>query len=330
MMQRRPPPPSSSGPPHQPPPPSTPSPTFSENQLPSVKSGFYSVEQELSIRSKTCRFIAEAGRSLKLPPLTTYTAMVLLQRFYAVHSFKDHDRFEVAVACILLAAKTEESPKKLTLVIQECHRLKSSSARKNGGSGTEGEKDDGTLDTSGKEFLRLKERTLLLERVILHTIGFELSIDHPHKFIGEFAGKLVATKQIEFIQPPENQSKIHERMKAVLVQNAISLANDSMQTYLCLQYPPKQIAAAVVYMSAQMNKMKTTTNSKSFLDVLNDFVELDLESLVSIVKQILELIADRKGVDKGVFSSIESHMESMRQTGNGGGNRDAKRQRTSK
>ena len=101
--------------------------------------------------------------------------MVMFQRFYAVHSFKDHDRFEVTVACILLAAKTEESPKKLTTVIQECHRLKTMSVKKSG--------KIGSLDVNSQEFIRLKERTLLLERVILHTIGFELSIDHPHKVL---------------------------------------------------------------------------------------------------------------------------------------------------
>lgn len=77
----------------------------------------------------------------------------------------------------MLAAKTEESPKKLKDVVKECYKLKMMSAR--------GGKSPTSGDESEKEFLRLKERTLLLERVILHTIGFELSIDHPHKFLAE-------------------------------------------------------------------------------------------------------------------------------------------------
>ena len=101
--------------------------------------------------------------------------MVMFQRFYAVHSFKDHDRFEVTVACILLAAKAEESPRKLKMVIQKCHCLKTMLVNKSD--------KIGSLDENSQEFIRLKERTLLLERVILHTIGFELSIDHPHKFL---------------------------------------------------------------------------------------------------------------------------------------------------
>jgi len=102
-----------------------------------------------------------------------------------VHSFADHDRFEVAVACLLLAAKTEESPKKLISVVQECYRLKHISAKKS--EEKSGVKIDkrGYLDIKCEEFVRLKERILLLERVVLHTIGFELSVDHPYKFLVE-------------------------------------------------------------------------------------------------------------------------------------------------
>jgi cyclin T len=48
---------------------------------------------------------------LKLPRIAIPTAMVFVHPFYAKHSFMVHNRFEVAVAAIVLAAKTEESPK---------------------------------------------------------------------------------------------------------------------------------------------------------------------------------------------------------------------------
>lgn len=114
--------------------------------------------------------------------------MVFFHRFYAVHSFKEHDRFEVAVACLLLAAKTEESPKKLVSVIQECFRLKHLSSKKSKEAlAKEGIEvnEKGYLDGKCREFHRLKERILLLERVILHTIGFELSISHPYIHFGK-------------------------------------------------------------------------------------------------------------------------------------------------
>ena len=60
-------------------------------------------------RRKTCRFIEEAGRVMKLPRVAISTAMVFFHRFYAKHAFQEHDRFEVAVAALVLAAKTEEA-----------------------------------------------------------------------------------------------------------------------------------------------------------------------------------------------------------------------------
>jgi Cyclin, N-terminal domain len=161
-------------------------PTFDASQLPSVKDGM-SVEEEAIKRKKTCRFIEEACRILKLPRVATATALVFFHRFYAKHSFSKHDRFEVAVACILLAAKTEESPRKIVNVLEECHKLRSR-AMAAGRISTHGDPHTKAssiepLDNRSEEFSKLKERVLLLERVVLHTIGFELSVDHPYKFI---------------------------------------------------------------------------------------------------------------------------------------------------
>ena len=180
---------------------------FDESRFPSVLRDGITPAEERQKRRRTCRFIEECARTLRLPRIPVATAEVFLHRFYAKHSFSEHDRFEVAVACILLAAKTEESPKKLTTVIQECHRVKNRAAASRskgtsvGGGGpggtsplsggglspspSSGDPRDVPLDTKGEEYQRLKERILLLERVILHTIGFELSVDHPYTFMVE-------------------------------------------------------------------------------------------------------------------------------------------------
>ena len=241
MPQPPPPPLPPSGPPNKPPPPpqrppppskSPPPPSssknvsskkkntsFSEQDLPSVAKSGMKVEEERLKRRRTCRFLEEGGRILHLPRIPIATAMVFFHRFYAVHSFAEHDRFEVAVACILLAAKTEESPKKLTVVISECWRLKNRAMKKSNlsvsgnaspaGSDQNGANSpspstptnsssvdkNGYLDTKSEEYLKLKERILLLERVILHTIGFELSIDHPYKFLVEQVNQHLSKRQ---------------------------------------------------------------------------------------------------------------------------------------
>lgn len=98
--------------------------SFDVSQLPSLIKDGMTVEEESDRRRKTCRFIEEAGRILKLPRVAVSTAMVFFHRFYAKHAFSTHDRFDVAVASLLLAAKTEESPKKLNVIIDECYKLK--------------------------------------------------------------------------------------------------------------------------------------------------------------------------------------------------------------
>jgi cyclin T len=154
---------------------------FDISQLPSIKEGMSEKEESLK-RKKTVRFIEETCRLLKLPRVAVATATVFFHRFYAKHSFQVHDRFEVAVAAIILAAKTEESPKKVNVVLEEATRLKLrniqagrvSQAATDVASPEAFNSTTAALDPKSEEFSKLKERVLLLERVILHTIGFEL------------------------------------------------------------------------------------------------------------------------------------------------------------
>eukprot|EP01083_Nonionella_stella_P056540 148824_1 len=93
------------------------------------------------------------------------------------------------MACLLLAGKTEESPKKLDFVIRECWKLRRRAAAQQqkmasqgGGDSpsmagaspsalpSPGSSDNVQIDPKSEEYVRLKERVLLLERVILHTI----------------------------------------------------------------------------------------------------------------------------------------------------------------
>ncbi len=151
---------------------------------------------------------------------------------------------------------------------------------------------------------------------------------------------MVKKKQIEFIKPDLtfNSLSIQEKnakMANLLVQKAVGFANDSMFTRLCLQYPADQIAAAILYMSAQGNKMRPIQGCH-WLDI---FVNLDMDSLISIVKQIIELIADKKknDLDRSIFASIEADLKILKKATGSSGNsssggkgeeRDAKKRRT--
>jgi len=316
---------------------------FDITELPSVKKGM-SAQEEAMKRRKTCRFIEEAGRVLKLPRVAISTAMVFFHRFYAKHAFQEHDRFEVAVAALVLAAKTEEAPKKLNTVIQECYKLKTRAMQagrlsQKPGSSPKDEASASYLDTKGEEFLKLKERILLLERIILHTIGFELSIDHPYKFFVEQIKKLIHSRKLKY-KPSKASSDANKhktngemmsKMMNELVQYSMSTANDSYQTSLCLQFGPKQIATACVYLACMFSGVepengnwKTTllstggegnhgnSNANTNKNSNADDFDYDVEALVSVCVQVIDLIAEKKASDSESVRKIRKALELLK------------------
>ena len=363
---------------------------FDETKLPSVAKDGLTPAEERRSRRRTCRFLEECGRILRLPRVAVATALVFFHRFYARHSFREHDRFEVAVACLLLAAKTEESPKRVTAVVQECYRLKSRAAAANraagkspgssggfspspghagglgggggggasggltppptgstpgsngsgsgrsggggGGSSGGGGRDDkeGLLDPKGEEYIKLKERILLLERVVLHTIGFELDIHHPYKFLVDQIKKLTQARALEYASPPPGDggsgggkaSSSSHKMTQELVQYGMNFANDSLHTTLCLQFPARVVAAACAYLACRMCKVRPV-RGQGWPDLLG----VPAEDLASISVQLMELIAEKKGCDLAVFKDIRADLDAMT-GGTGGDGGPAKRPRT--
>jgi hypothetical protein len=173
----------------------------------------------------------------------------------------------------------------------------------------------GSLDPKGEEFTKLKERILLLERVILHTIGFELSVDHPYKFLVEQIKKLIHTRQLEYMTPPKNLTspQVMAKMLNELVQYSMNFANDSVHTSLCLQFSPQLIATSCVYLAGHFAKVQPT-NKKTWLEILG-CPEGEAEALSSICGQIIELIVDRRGTDVKAFETIRADLERLKEAG---------------
>jgi len=247
-----------------------------------------------------------------------------------VHSFDEHDRFEVGVACVFLAAKAEECPKKVGRVLGECWRIRyagmAAANKKNPVQRPKNVDRNGNLDSRSEEFVTLRERVLLLERIVLHTIGFELSVDHPYKFLGEKVMKMMhpQSKQLESTTAATAVTTKHALSSTRLLQCAVNFANDSMHTSLCLQFPPETIAMACIYMGA-LHCNLTPTQGRAWFDVLrgnyggsgnnSNGAGLDIESLASISFQIMELIADKKGFNPSMFDGIRSDLERMGREG---------------
>lgn len=213
------------------------------------------------------------------------------------------------MACLLLAGKTEESPKKLDLVIRECWKLRKRAAQQSAQRMSAGGESpastsmaspstDVTLDPKSEEYIKLKERVLLLERVILHTIGFELDISHPYKYLAECVQNLNVKRLLEYASPPTPKEgvKTNSQLFQDLFQYAMNFANDSMHTSLCLQFSSSQIAMACVYLSAKYSNIRPV-GGKHWMELLEG---ISVEDLTSISVQILELVQPKKGMDSEV------------------------------
>lgn len=185
-------------------------------------------EKEAQYRRLTVGFLQEAGQKLRLPQLSIATAIVFYHRFYSRKSYDGYDRFRIATTCLFLAGKVEETPKKIKDVVIETYK-----AQHNKPSGP---------DPESKEFWSLKEEILVCERILLQTLGFDLTVEHAYRPLLAYVKSIKGTRD--------------------LAQVAWNFINDSLRTTIALQYPPRCVAAAAVHLSSKFldNKMILPTH----------------------------------------------------------------------
>ena len=136
----------------------------SQHISPSRRDGM-SAHDEKQRRRKTCFFIDECGVRLQLPKLPVMTAQCFFHKFFARESFRRHDRFVVAQACLFLAAKVEESAVSLRSLVRECHGVRYAG------------KSRAPLDESSER--DVKRSVVMAERAVLYArrgVSFRLSL----------------------------------------------------------------------------------------------------------------------------------------------------------
>ncbi|KAF9121454.1 hypothetical protein BGW39_010517 [Mortierella sp. 14UC] len=199
---------------------------------PSQISGLsFPVEKEC--RHKGIAFIMMVGMHLKLPQLTMATAALFFQRFYMRRSFKDYKYYasdtwgphvlDVAATCIYLASKTEESTRKFKDIVIACAQKAA--------------KKDTPIDDQSKasDFRVWKDTIIYTEELLLETLCFDLSVEHPYHFLLILFG--------HYQKDPQRGRK--------LKQVAWAFINDSLRTTLCLTKAPKIVALAAIYVAGK-------------------------------------------------------------------------------
>mmetsp|Transcript_35507 Transcript_35507/g.104976 ORF Transcript_35507/g.104976 Transcript_35507/m.104976 type:complete len:368 (-) Transcript_35507:56-1159(-) len=240
-------------------------------------------------RREFLHLIYKAGTALKIPPWGLATAALLCHRFFSIKSMKRNDRFVIATASLHLAAKIQEAPKSIRDVVRECDRTRHAGNEQMQRllSGEPAYADAELAYLNGA-----KEQILMAERALLYTLGFDLNIEYPHRFLLKFLADLDSMP---------GGGKLDECLPGTreLFQSAWNLMNDSFRTTLCLQFPEHKVAAAVIYMANEVNKRrygkgieqviveKTGDTSATFFS----YFGISPEEVKEISGQVLELYA---------------------------------------
>lgn len=210
---------------------------------------------ESTLRRFGCDLVQESGILLILPQAVMATGQVLFHRFYCKKSFARFNVKRVAASCVWLAAKLEESPRKIHEVLQVFNRME----QRRGNAPLE------FLESSSQKYEEMKTDLIRTERHLLKEMGFICHVEHPHKFIISYLKVLGAPSE--------------------LMQVAWNLANDSLRSTLCVRFRSEVVACGVVYAAARKFKVPLPDRWWEVFDARWSEVEVVCKVLAELYKQ---------------------------------------------
>ncbi|XP_061591105.1 cyclin-T1 isoform X2 [Cololabis saira] len=220
-------------------------------------------DKELSYRQQAANLLQDMGQRLNVSQLTINTAIVYMHRFYMVQSFTRFHRNVISPAALFLAAKVEEQPRKLEHVIKVAHACLNP--------------QDPSPDVRSDAYLQQAQDLVILESIILQTLAFEITIDHPHTHVVKCTQLVRASKD--------------------LAQTSYFMATNSLHlTTFCLQYSPPVVACVCIHLACKWSnwEIPVSTDGKHWWEYVDSTVTLELlDELTHEFLQILEKTPSR-------------------------------------
>ncbi|XP_072542625.1 cyclin-T2a isoform X2 [Salminus brasiliensis] len=238
---------------------------FTREQLENTPSRRCGVEsdRELSYRQQAANLIQDMGQRLNVSQLTINTAIVYMHRFYMYHSFTKFHRNIISPTTLFLAAKVEEQPRKLEHVIKVAHACLNP--------------QEAPLDAKSNAYLQQAQELVILETIVLQTLGFEITIEHPHTDVVKCSQLVRASKD--------------------LAQTSYFMATNSLHlTTFCLQYKPTVIACVCIHLVCKWSEREIplSTDGKHWWEYVDNSVTRELlDELTTEFLQILEKTPSR-------------------------------------
>ncbi|XP_037091086.1 cyclin-T-like [Pollicipes pollicipes] len=195
---------------------------------PSKKDGI-DIRKELFYRQQAATLIQDMGQKLMVSQLCINSAIVYMHRFYMFHSFSKFHRNLMAPCCLFLACKVEEQPRKLE------HLLKVGWSCMN--------KEAPQMDVKSERFKQLYDELVRNENILLATLGFDCSIDHPHTHVVKCCQLIKASRD--------------------LAQTSYFMATNSLHlTMMCLEYRSTLVACVCIYLVYKWSGHEIPKSSK--------------------------------------------------------------------
>lgn len=198
--------------------------------------------------------IQECGLALRLPQFVVATAQMLFQRFYLVVSLQSHSHVWAAAAALLVASKSEEHQRKIRDVANVVHDRMC--VREGLATGTVRVGDETVrrpLDFYGAAGYDWKTTIMTTERHLLKELGFQIRVDHPHKFVLVFMNTLREKSGAADWAEPESRTWLN------VLQSAWNYANDSLRLRLAVLEPAEAIAVTCIALASADSKLSLPT-----------------------------------------------------------------------
>ncbi len=248
---------------------------------------------ENAVVAKCARFILDIGHEMGIPSLTVAVAVTFFQRFYMMESVLMHTPSILAVACLFLACKVQETHKRLKDIIFTAVKFRTF--------GTIDYPEGLELYEDSPGFYDEKMSILDKERELLRVLNFDLNLELPYKALWSLSRSFLK----------------HEDSAKGVTQAAWNFVNDSYETYVHVRFDPKEIATAAFFLAAKLHnyELPNGTERNSRNDRILGWHELfnvniaNIEKICNVLMDIYEQKTEEAKANLANFSDLDEETQ---------------------
>ncbi|KAJ2009285.1 RNA polymerase II C-terminal domain kinase beta subunit [Coemansia thaxteri] len=194
----------------------------------------------MMIATRGCVFVKEVGRSLGFPARTICTAQLLIHRTYIARSAPSISSSDLATACLFVAAKMEETVKRLKDIM--AHSYLNSLPKTPSSAATR--PDPQTVSTAITD--KMRPSVLAGEQFVMDAIGFDFRTTHAH---------------LSYIK----LARLAGLPKAGIAADGWTILSDAYFTTLPVQYPSVVLAMGALCLAWNLGCETAQSFSSSIL-----------------------------------------------------------------